>query len=199
MAELFEAARVQAREAEGAMAASGHQPLPQPADFARDAAQVLGPVLTRPDLPPVDHQREPAEPARREDGQQRKVEPRRLDDVVVRALPRQVPEDAEAEPKLHEDAATTLHVELHRRGDGDDLHAGHLCAHRGVPLQPRQVGHLVPAVGEAFRERAVPALTAADGVRVQAVENEANAHRRRTEGLQTAKKPEEAPSRIGLL
>jgi hypothetical protein len=44
--------------------------------------------------------------------------------------------------------------------------------------------------GEVLTEVAVPALGAADGVGIEAVENEADAHEMPLEGLQTAKEVE---------
>ena len=47
-----------------------------------------------------------------------------------------------------------------------------------------------PRRADVLGEVPVPALGPADGVRVEAVENEANAHEMPSEGLQTAKEGE---------
>ena len=66
-----------------------------------------------------------------------------------------------------------------RGAGGDHAHAGHVAAlAAAVPLAQREVGDLVPVGGEPLREVAVPALGAADGVREQAVVDEADPHAR---------------------
>ena len=55
-------------------------------------------------------------------------------------------------------------------------HARHLAALAALPLAQRQVRDLVAVGGEPLAEVAVPALGAADGVREQAVVDEADPH-----------------------
>ena len=51
------------------------------------------------------------------------MERRCLHHVVARAVPREMPRDAEREPKLRADAAAALRVERQVAGDRDDVDA----------------------------------------------------------------------------
>src|SRR5215471_8261754 len=85
-------------------------------------------------------------------------------------------EDPEREPHLRADAPPSVRVELRFPGNGDDVDARHLRARVRIPLEERQVRDAVPAARDVLGEVAVPPLGPADGVRVQAVEDEADAH-----------------------
>ena len=54
--------------------------------------------------------------------------------------------------------------------------AGHAGVRAAIPLAQRQVGDLVPVRGQPLGQVAVPALGPADGVRKQAVVDEADPH-----------------------
>jgi hypothetical protein len=113
-----------------------------------------------------------------------------LHDVVPPAMHQQVPEDAETEPQLRPDAPPPMRIQLRPSRNCNDVDVGHARAGIRVPLEQRQVRDRVPAPGHALREVAIPALGTAHGVRIQAVENEANTHEMPSEGLQTAKEVE---------
>ena len=108
--------------------------------------------------------------------QQREVRERgRVHDVVAAPVAQQVPEHAGAEHERRQDApAAARRVELHARARRHHAHARYVGALAAVPLAQREVGDLVPVRGEPLAEVAVPALGAADGVREQAVVDEAD-------------------------
>ena len=118
------------------------------------------------------------------------MERRGLHDVVAAPVSQQVPPNAEREPDLRTDAPPPVRVQLRPAGDCDDVHVRHPSAGRAIPLEQREVRDCVPTVRQALREVAIPPLGAADGMRIQAVENEADAHEMPSEGLQTAKEVE---------
>ena len=86
-----------------------------------------------------------------------------------------MPEHAGAEHERRQHApAPAWRVELHPRPGAHHAHARHLAALAAIPLAQREVGDLVPLRGQALAEVAVPALGAADGVREQAVVDQAD-------------------------
>ncbi len=176
MTELLEPARMQPREAKSLVPASRGETLGQPAEAAGEPAEVLQPVLARPDLEPVDDDLEVSKRTRGQDGEQGRVERRRLDDVVAPAVEHQMAEDAQTETNLSADATPPVHVELHPRSHGNDLDVRHVGTRVRIPLEQCQIRDLDPAGREAFGEVPIPALGAANSVRIEAVEDEADAH-----------------------
>jgi hypothetical protein len=147
-------------------------------DEPAGAAEVLIPVATRPDLEPVDgdrqtraDQREP----RSEQGEER--ERAKVHRVVRAAMTQEVPQDARAEAQRRPDPSPALLVvERIGAGDRDHAHARDLRLGARFPLQPREVGDLVPLGDEPLGERPVPPLRAAHRPREQAVVGDADAH-----------------------
>ena len=90
-------------------------------------------------------------------------------------MPKEMAKDAPGETELDADAPPPVDVQLHCGRDGADVDAGDVGAVGRIPLQPRQVGDFVATSGKTLGEAPVPPLGAADGVRVQAVENDADA------------------------
>ncbi len=129
---------------------------------------------------PVDHDSiatpAPQDPGRREPEERRG---RGVHDVVAVAVAEQVAEDAEAETDRGPDPPASFDgVELEPRPHLDDLDTRDVRVLSLRPLAKRQVGDVVLCRGEAFTEVAVPALGTTDGVRVEAVVDEADAHDR---------------------
>ena len=154
---------------------SRRQPLREPAEATGDRAEVLEPVVARPDLEPVDDHPEAVERARGEDGEQRRVQRRRLDDVIAPTVGEQMAEHGQREAELNRDASAAVDVELHRRSHSNHVDPADVRVRIGIPLQPCEIRNPPPARGEPLCQRAVPALAAAHGIRVQTVEDEANA------------------------
>jgi len=89
---------MQAREAESLLGYAQARTLDPPADTAADAAQILAPVVVRPDLVPVDQQPEPGSLPGHARSEQREVRKRRgVHDVIAPPATHQVCEDAQAE------------------------------------------------------------------------------------------------------
>ena len=97
---------------------------------------------------------------------------------VVRApVAQEMAQHAGAEAQRRGDRAPTLLVvEGIGARDGDDLYPGDLRLVARLPLQPREVGDVVPLGDEPLRERPVPPLGAAHRPREQAVVGDADAH-----------------------
>src|SRR5437660_7866835 len=102
-------------------------------------------------------------------------------------MEQQVPEHGKAKAKLASDATAVLPVEAHRGRDGDHFDPGDVRGVCAIPLQSCQVCNAMPSGGEARGQAAVPPFGTADGVRIETVEDEADAHLRPREGLQTAR------------
>ena len=83
-----------------------------------------------------------------------------------------------------------MRVELGPPCDRDHVHVRYPGAGVRIPLEQRQVRDRVPPARHLLGEVPVPALGPADGMRIEAVENEADAHEMPSEGLQTAKEVE---------
>ena len=113
-----------------------------------------------------------------QDGEQRKMESRCLDDVEQRSLPSEIAEDTKREPQLSADAPPSLDIEAHTWRDCDHVDPGDVRVGSRLPLLQRQVGDFVAAGGDAFGKRPVPPLAAPDGVGVEAVVDEADPHAR---------------------
>jgi hypothetical protein len=97
--------------------------------------------------------------------------------VVVAAVAQQVPEHARAERERRRDPAPALlGVELEARPGGDHAHPVEVRIDPPLPLPQRHVGHVVALGRQAPSDVAVPALGAADRVRVEAVVEQADAH-----------------------
>ena len=92
---------------------------------ARRAAEVLAPVVAAPDLVPVDHQPEAAQPRTTRRGEQREVRERgRVHHVVAAAAAQQVPEHAGAEHERGQHPPPArARVELHPRPRPRHAHA----------------------------------------------------------------------------
>jgi hypothetical protein len=99
-----------------------------------------------------------------------------MDDVVAAAVPDKVPQDAEPEDERRPDPAPPVDVELQPRADGHDANAANARILALIPLPQRQIGNVMTRGGEPFREVPIPPLRAADGVRVKAVVDDADAH-----------------------
>ena len=69
-------------------------------------------------------------------------------------------------------------VQRQPRPDRDHVDSGHVGGLVAVPLPESQVRDLMPVRGQALGEVAVPPLRATDGVRVEAVVDQADAHSR---------------------
>ena len=177
--------RVQAREAEGALAARARTRAAPPADAPADRPEVLAPVVAAPHLVPVDDEPEAPRSGRASaGGQQREVRERRgVDDVVAAAVAQQVPQHAER--RRRSGGSDRGGCRRARRGSSRGPTATHVARPGSAAARPRshctqrQVGDLVPVGGQPLGEVAVPALGAADGVREQAVVDEADPHRQR--------------------
>ena len=180
---LEEPPLVQRREAEGALLGAQAELLDAPADTAGERPEVLAPVPGRPDLVPVDDEPVAPPPAHRRRGEQREVRERgRVQHVVLAAVPDEMAEHAEAEDERRQDPPPAVRVQVELRADRDDPDAGNLRRGVRLPLAQGQVGDLVTVVREPLREVAVPALGTADGVREEAVVDEADAHALRVLG-----------------
>jgi hypothetical protein len=102
-----------------------------------------------------------------------------MDDVVTTPMAGEMTENAEPEDDRGQHSpASALRVELHPRAGGDDPDAADVGRRVGVPLAQRQHGDVVPGQGQPFGQVPVPALGAADGVRKQAVVDDADAYGR---------------------
>jgi hypothetical protein len=99
-----------------------------------------------------------------------------MDDVVAPAASKQVPEDARAEDQRRPDPPATARVQLHARTDREDADSANLGILVRFPLTERQIRHVVPFRRQALGQVPVPALRSPDGVRVQAVVDEADPH-----------------------
>jgi hypothetical protein len=97
-----------------------------------------------------------------------------VDDVVTPPVPEQMPKHAEAEAHRGPDPTPAADVELQSRPDLHDPNTGKVRPLAGLPLPQRQVRDLESLRRQLFGQRAVPALTAADGVGVEAVVDEAD-------------------------
>ena len=174
--QLAQPRRVQSAEAERALGHAGAQALHRRTHPPADPTQVLAPVLAAPDLEPVAH--DPVAPQRAHEPrrEQREVGERQsLDDVVAAPAPQQVPEHAGAEHQRRQDAAPLAFVELHSWRH--DAHVDALeVVELALPLAQRQVGDVVTGVAQAQGEAAIHTLGASDGVREEAVVDEADAH-----------------------
>ena len=166
------------RERERALRHAQAELLHGPADPPAGRAEVIAPVLARPQLEPVDDELVAVQRPRDRGGEQREVRKRRgVDDVVAPSERQQVPQHARPEHERWRDPAAAVDVELQARpGDphGDALDR---AAPAAIPLAQRQVRHLVAVGGEPLGERAIPALAPADRVRVQAVVDDEDPHR----------------------
>ena len=100
-----------------------------------------------------------------------------MDDVVGRAAIQQVPPDRKAESDGRTERAPAVAVDTARIGQTDDVDSGQIGSTTFVPVAHRQVGDLVAGGGEPQREVTEPALGTADGLRVDVVVDEADAHR----------------------
>ena len=99
-----------------------------------------------------------------------------MDDVVASPAAKEMPQHAESEEERRQEPALSARVQLHpraRRRRRDALNAGRLTA---WPLAKREVRDVVARLGEPLCEVPVPALGSADGVRVEAVVDKADAH-----------------------
>ena len=108
-----------------------------------------------------------------------------MNDVVASPAARQMPQDPGAEDERRQDPAPVAGVEPHPRAGGDDLDPRQVVEGPAVPLTQGHERHLVAVVAQPQRQVAVPALGAADGVREQAVVDDAHAHLR-AEASQTS-------------
>ena len=99
-----------------------------------------------------------------------------MDDVVAAPLAEEMAQDTEPEAKGGPDPPPAVDVELGPWPGRHDADARNARIVAVVPLPERQVRDLVPLRGQALRERPVPALGAADRVRVETVVDEADMH-----------------------
>ena len=99
-----------------------------------------------------------------------------MDDVVAPSMAEEVAQDTEAEPKRRPDSSPAVDVEVGARSRRDDSDARNAWLVALVPLPERHVGDLVPLRRQALGQRPIPALGAADRVRVEAVVDEADMH-----------------------
>ncbi len=172
---------MQLRETEGALRNGRAQALHGGADRPAKLTEVAAPVGAAPDLVPVDDQRVARKHARQAGGQQREVRKRgHVNGVVAPASQRQMGEHAGAEHERRQDPpAAVCRVQAHARTGADHTHTGHVRTLAPIPLAQRQVGDLVAVGGESLGEVSVPALGAADGIREQAVIDDADTHERK--------------------
>lgn len=93
-------------------------------------------------------------------------------------MAQQVPEDPgpEYERRQHP-APPSVGVERHARPNDLHVHAGDTGVDTALPLAQGQIRDLMPVRCKSFREVPVPPFGAPDGVREEAVVDEANAHR----------------------
>jgi hypothetical protein len=111
---------------------------------------------------------------------------------VSTAVAQQVCEDAEAEDEGREYAATAaLKVQRHARADSDYAHARHLATLAALPLPERQVSDVITVRRQTLSEIPIPALSTANGVREEAVIDEAYTHagRQRLADLRYHRRP----------
>ena len=168
------------REAEGSLAYAHTAPLHAPAGGAAEPAQVIAPVLLRPDLVPVDEEQVAPERARRGRGEQREVRERgRVQDFVASSVPEQVREDAEPEDERRQNPPPRPGVQLHPRPDRYNVDAGDVWLLAAWPLAHCQIRDVVAGGGQPLGKRSVPPLGAPDSVRVEAVVDDADTHGRR--------------------
>jgi hypothetical protein len=73
-------------------------------------------------------------------------------------------------------ATLAVRVQPESRAYRDDSYPFDLWGLAALPLPERQVGDVVTGIGKAPGEAPIPALGATDGVRVEAVVDEANTH-----------------------
>jgi hypothetical protein len=170
---------VQLGEAEGALAHARAETLHQPADAPAQAAEVVAPVGVAPDLEPIDLQAVTARPAQQGGRQQREVgKGADVQHLVAAPVAQQVRQHAEPEDERRQDATPPAgRVEGHPRSHGPHVHPWieiELLA--PLPLAQRQIGDLVPLRRQPLGEVSIPALAAADRVRVEAVVDDADSH-----------------------
>ncbi len=154
------------------------EPLHELADPPADRAEVLPPVLARPDLEPVDADRLPAAGERESRPEQREVGKRaQVHGVVAPPVGEQVPQHARPEAQRRSDSPLSVSVvERILARDDDHPHARQIRLLAPRPLAPGEVGDVVPGRHERQRQVAIPALGAPDGVGVEAVVGEADLH-----------------------
>src|SRR5262249_36816760 len=100
-----------------------------------------------------------------------------MDRVVPGTVPGQVQEDAEPETEGRRDPpATVAAVQRHPGPHGDHVHPGDACILALGPLAEGEIVDLVTIGGEPLGQVPVPALGAADGVRIDAVVDDADPH-----------------------
>lgn len=166
------------REAEWLLTKRQARALDGPADPSAERSQVLAPVLPRPDFMPVHSEAEPPQQTNRTSGEQREVrERRRVHGVETSPVTDEVPEHAEPEQGRRQNAPTSVAtVESESRADRNDVHALECRCDAPIPLTKRQVGDTVLTPRQLLGEVSVPALSAANGVWIQTVVDDADAH-----------------------
>src|SRR5690242_10908566 len=100
-----------------------------------------------------------------------------MDDVVVAAMPKQAPRDAEPETQRRPDAPPTAGIQRQLRPHRDHRDALDRWRRFPWPLAKREIGHFDAARRQFLGELAIPAFGAADGPGKQAIVDEANPKR----------------------
>src|SRR5262245_54848969 len=93
-----------------------------------------------------------------------------------------MPQNAEAEEERGPDSPSPTDVELETWADGDNPNSTNIRFLSIVPLPEGQIRDLMAFPRESLREVPVPALGSAHGVGVEAVVDDANAHRHEING-----------------
>ena len=100
-----------------------------------------------------------------------------MNDVVPASVAEEMREHSETEDdRRHYTATSAVCIQRHPGTGWDDTDARNVGLDAAVPLTEGEERHLVPRVYEPLGEVSVPALRAADRVRVQAVVDEADPH-----------------------
>src|SRR5438067_13563736 len=99
-----------------------------------------------------------------------------MDDVVLRAVSREMAKHTESEENWRRDPASALGVKTHTGGDRDHAHSREVGRIGSVPLTEREVSDVVAVRGQPKREVAIPTLGASDSVPVEAVVDDAACH-----------------------
>ena len=105
-------------------------------------------------------------------------------------------QNAAAEAECGADPSPTVDVELEPRPNLHDAHARDVGLLAALPLAEGEVRDLMALLREPLSKRPIPALSAADGVRVQAVVDQADAHESRDSAVEP--EPEEPRGLPGM-
>src|ERR1022692_2183565 len=150
----------------------GRQPntefLHRRANTATDGTQISPPIVPRPHLDPVSHDRWPTDQARHGSRYHREVgKAASVNDIVAMAVSQQMKQRAKPETKGRQNPPPARRsIEIPPTVEGDQLDAwGAIRLLIGAPLDARQISDLVTR-RQSLREVAIESLETSDSVRI---------------------------------